>query len=1487
MKNRILPLFLSLFFFTTGYSQKWNKVDNTSFRSLEKQRLVTPIKYESYELDFDHFKSMLKNAPKRFESREKGITIRWPMPAGGMQKFRIKRSDVFHPDLAAKYPKIKAFTGYSLSDPTAILKISMSHKGIEGMLLSNRHETIYLDRYLPKTKGKYILYNRSDYHRELLEGEGTCTVEDPKDGYKGNGITERFGDCQLRKYKLAMACTGEYATFHGGNIPDVLAEFNASMVRVNGIYERDFTITMEFIPETDQLIFLNGATDPYTNNDGGAMLGQNQATIDQIIGFENYDIGHVFSTGGGGIASLRSPCTSRKARGVTGLGNPTGDPFWVDYVSHEIGHQFGGNHTQNNSCQRNNSTSVEPGSASTIMGYAGICSPNVQNNSDDYFHSVSQNEVANFVVAGNGNCAEIITIDNAAPEIESVTPTNLVFPSRTPFYLTVEATDSDNDMLTYCWEQIDNEPAQMPPISSSVAGPAFRSFDPSEDPTRYFPGLASVLLGINGSTWEVLPNADRDMSFNITVRDNNSLGGCTADEDLSVTFTSSAGPFLITSQNTSVTWNSGNTETITWDVAGTDVAPVSCDNADIVLSLDRGNNFDIILAENVPNDGEHDIIVPFEVTSQGRIMLKCSSKTFFDINNQDINIIAPFASQVSPSNISLCPNETATFMINHTVFGSDPLPVTYTLNGLPAGATYTFTPDQVEENTEITLTIDNLTNDLAGTYDLDIVAQGDMVALVETIILNLGTEQNLPVNYLSPQNGQIGVSTAPALSWDELNGVDSYEIEISENPKFIDIVFSSSTNDNFILPTGLNSTTVYYWRVRGVSNCTAPVWQSIRSFQTRRLECTTESVTANLVITADSENIIESEVEIIDDGILGNLEISLNIAHTWIGDLTATLKAPDGTEIIIFERPGIPESEFGCEANNIIATFSSSALNTAQDFENTCNLVGNGIEGIFQPLESFSAFENLPIAGIWTLIIEDSFDQDGGELVSWSIENCETIFLEPGVILNNNLLSLNNTTEGGISNTLLEMENNNPANTWFTIRNIPSYGEVQRMNAMSGEYESMDIGDTFSQEDINLDMIRYQLADFGASDDNFMFDAQDDQFRYISNNIFMISSSISALTISTAITNQISCFGETDARIEVMGMGGLPGYTYSINEGPFETQTVFENLGAGEYTIVVKDMAETEVASDILTIVEPDEITFIFFIGDNEITIDGIGGTGVLMYSLDNINYTTENTIEVFDGTTYRIYVTDENDCMTQSSNEMTFYQIGGADISTEDIDCKGNTNGSITITSVSGGQEPYTYQLNEETPTSENNFIDLPSDSYSIKIVGASGSEFTQMDILIAEPELELEITNEVVENTITLTATGGTAPYQYSLDGINFSENNIFVDLEDGEYMGYVMDANSCETSESSIIINTSTISPVLEQVNLFPNPTKSNFILGSNSVLSFNYQIIDITGKVINQGSTTSNSPISVEHFTPGLFLVKVTYEGSSKVFKLSKI
>ncbi len=304
----------------------------------------------------------------------------------------------------------------------------------------------------------------------------------------------------LRTYRAAIAATGEYTTFHGGTVAGGLAGIVTTLNRVNGVYERDLSVRMILIANNNLIVYTNGATDPYTNGNGSTMLGQNQSNLDSVIGTANYDIGHVVSTGGGGVATLNSPCNATtKARGVTGSGSPIGDPFDIDYVAHEMGHQFGGNHTFNGgtgSCaggNRSAANAFEPGSGSTIQAYAGICgSEDLQNNSDDYFHVRSLEEMVAFT---NGTSCDLEPPNgNTAP---AATPAAAcTIPANTPFSLTGSATDVNGDGLTYTWEEYDLG-AAGPPNTDNGARPIFRSYLPGTSPTRYFPSLPFILNNAN------------------------------------------------------------------------------------------------------------------------------------------------------------------------------------------------------------------------------------------------------------------------------------------------------------------------------------------------------------------------------------------------------------------------------------------------------------------------------------------------------------------------------------------------------------------------------------------------------------------------------------------------------------------------------------------------------------------------------------------------------------------------------------------------------------------------------------------------------------------------------------------------------------------------------------------------------------------------------------------------------------------------------
>ena len=359
---------------------------------------------------------------------------------------------------------------------------------------------------------------------------------------------------------------------------------------------------------------------------------------DAVIGSANYDIGHVFGTNSGGLAGLGVVCSNgQKARGVTGSGAPIGDAFDIDYVAHEMGHQFGCAHTFNNSCggNRNDATAMEPGSGSSIMAYAGICPSNVQNNSDDHFHSVSITEMWNRIQS-TASCATTTSTGNNAPVI--VESEDYSIPKSTPFVLRGIASDEDSeDVLSYNWEQTDNEVASMPPSSTSTVGPAFRSNSSISSPNRYMPSLPTVIGGNISNTWEVVPSVAREMNFSLVVRDNAVGGGNSARDDIKVT-TIDITPFTVDGPSTNEEWLVGANKTINWVVGATNQAPVNSQNVTILLSTDGGVSFPIVLLENTTNNGSADIVVPNNVTNSARIMVAATDNIFYNVNTSNFTI---------------------------------------------------------------------------------------------------------------------------------------------------------------------------------------------------------------------------------------------------------------------------------------------------------------------------------------------------------------------------------------------------------------------------------------------------------------------------------------------------------------------------------------------------------------------------------------------------------------------------------------------------------------------------------------------------------------------------------------------------------------------------------------------------------------------------------------------------------------------------------
>lgn len=650
-------LFTTLMLCVAGYpafaqnmsdQASWQRWGNVAV-PVNDERTLIPQKETIFFINNKALKNRLFQLPT---NKAQAVAINFPTPEGSTQTFMVWQENILAEPLAAKYPNIKTFSAYSLQRKGVTAKFDFTEFGFHGIVFDHSG-TYYIDPYSKNANGFYSCYYKNDYAKpigQLMHCEnGDEALELPET----ETLKLRVNGSTKRSFRLALACTGEYAVAVDGPNPTkagVLSAMVTSMNRVNGVYEKELAVTMNIIANNDTLIFLDGTTDPYNNASGSSMLSTNQTTITTRIGSANYDIGHVFSTGGGGIASLGSVCrTNSKARGVTGQPNPLGDPFDIDYVAHEMGHQFGAEHTFNassGSCAGNGEdlTAYEPGSGSTIMAYAGICGAanNLQKNSDAYFHAVSLSQMSAFLTANNGaTCAATSASLNTPPMVDSFTATYSI-PQLTPFELSApNVTDNDADTILYCWEQWNRGNFGTNWSAASTRGPIFRSYPPNGSPTRVFPRLDTLVDGVTSYLGERLPDVDRFLTFKLTVRDFfNGVGSFNFPNDtVRLEVVAAAGPFTVTAPAAAVNWLGSTPEIVTWNVAGTDLAPISCSNVDILLSIDGGFTYPYILAANTPNDGMDTVSVPNGIsTTTARIKVKAANNVFFNISAGDFII---------------------------------------------------------------------------------------------------------------------------------------------------------------------------------------------------------------------------------------------------------------------------------------------------------------------------------------------------------------------------------------------------------------------------------------------------------------------------------------------------------------------------------------------------------------------------------------------------------------------------------------------------------------------------------------------------------------------------------------------------------------------------------------------------------------------------------------------------------------------------------
>ena len=993
----------------TPKSDLWTKLENNSTKT---QPEIKASAFKTFELNINLMKQRLEQAPQKNSQADFILSIEIPLPTGELMLFDVYKNTTLSPALQAKYPNIKT---YDISQTIApdngqtpmIGKIDLNANGFHALIRTPNGD-FYIDPFSPSNQSQYTVYYKKNFinqgkQKDCKVDENQTQLEKKNDENQNqNEIGRKFGTrnpaaiVSLRRYRLALACTGEYAQFHIARNPAnpfpktvVLSAMATSINRVNFLYQQDVAVTMQIIETNDTLIFLNPNTDPYTNNDGGAMLTQNRNTCNARVGFANYDIGHVFSTGGGGVAGLGVVCGTSKASGVTGSGSPINDPFDIDYVAHEVGHQFNANHTFNSvtgSCGGNRSggKAYEPGSGTTIMSYAGICgADDIQPNSDAFFHAASIEEIR--ILLNQTTCAAIETSQNNTP-IVSLPQTGFTIPKSTPFALTATASDPDNNPLTYLWEQYDLGTGGTPNAPVGQA-PLFRSYPATPNPTRTFPRLIDLLTNTQ-RLGEILPTYTRTLNFKATARDNQiPSGGTTISALYTLNVNANAGPFLVNEPNTSAAlWNTGSYRFVRWSVANTNLTPINCQNVKISLSTDGGQTFAYTLSSSTPNDGSELINIPSNIpnTTQARVKIEALNNVFFDVSNANFTINTPtgntFDFLVQTPNNAVCSGDSIVYLIGVNKIGSFMGNVLLSVNGLPAGTNQFFTQNNQQPPYIATLVITNTQNTPASTFNINIIGTSGTTTASFTTSLSILNANTLPITSLTiPPNNTSMVSIYPPLRWNSTASTGySYAVEIATDSLFANTVANHPTANALALqiPRPLNYNTIYFWRIKTSNTCGAFGYSATKKFRTEALACTTYTSTNVPITIPINPGTVTSDM-VIAGGITNIKDIDVTDivgTHTNIKDLEFGLQAPNGIIQKLVIRPCDTEDNFSFSFDDEAALKNLTCPPTDGKY--------------YKPLNPLSTFDGLNANGTWKLRVRDYVLNDNGQLQGWKLKVC-------------------------------------------------------------------------------------------------------------------------------------------------------------------------------------------------------------------------------------------------------------------------------------------------------------------------------------------------------------------------------------------------------------------------------------------------------------------------------------------------------------------
>jgi hypothetical protein len=588
-----------------------------------------------YQLDDLALFGILRRAPLEFTpaARPSPVVLTLPMPDGSFARFRVAESPILSDGLAREHPEIRTYVAQGIDDPTHTARLDRTPLGFHAVVVTP-NDYVFVDRATATPGDVYVSLRRSD----LPATDGlSCSVDE--EGAPRIPAVQAPSGATLRTYDLAIVTTGEFTSYYGDATKTAFA-VTQQVNALNAIYEREVAIRFRI---ACTMFYPNAATDPFTSPDivNGALLTQADETLDALCGVNGYEIGHVFHRragsgfSGAGSAQLGTVCGPNKGRAASTATLPDHPSFIVDLVSHEVGHQFGANHSYNSvaggCAQRFGSSAYEIGAGTTIMSYAcaGCTGEDPPGCADAYFHTNSFDEITAYR-DGGGACGEPTATGNHPPTVNA--GPDRTIPRGTPFTLTATGADSDGDALTWNWEEFDLG-AASPPLNGAVSGPLFRSFPAVASRSRTFPNLPDLLAG-NPTPFEILPTVDRNLTFRVTARDNRAGGGGVHHDTVELSVTGD--PFFLKYPNGGQSISAGSPLEVEWQVGGGSVALT----VNLLLSTDGGLTFPTTLASGVLNDGAHVVVLPSLASTQvdARVRIEGAGNIFFDFSDGDFTI---------------------------------------------------------------------------------------------------------------------------------------------------------------------------------------------------------------------------------------------------------------------------------------------------------------------------------------------------------------------------------------------------------------------------------------------------------------------------------------------------------------------------------------------------------------------------------------------------------------------------------------------------------------------------------------------------------------------------------------------------------------------------------------------------------------------------------------------------------------------------------